>query len=486
MLCKKNGYCTKMNKLRKIMAMSFFALLFITPNIASAVCTFESNTTNCACNNVASAYANGVFFILGDQGSHFAYRTSFTSGGWTIPSNNFSGQSNVVSRDVAYGNGYYVGVGTNTNYIAYTSSPSGTWQLGTKSTAGQTLRVKFFNNLFVTLVYNNNKALYSSTGATWTSATLPTTSPWTLMTTNGTYLIAASESGAITWTNNGTNWVDGGTLPGSTTTYGNWVGFEYVGGTYYAISQYGYLTRSNSGRSNWSTPTRIITSANLPSNVSDANIRIKSLRIDPTIGYMVAHYEDSTMASSRNGVFTSFAGGTLWCLTERNQSWFRGVSIGGGYIFSGGTSSYAHWADINNCTSCACTSDCTYNSTQTGFCNAVVNGAFNGTQTCNVLKDGVAGCYTWGTPVNCVLTCTSGFNPTHLGTCGQICTAGFTTLRTSSGINSMLYDEKITTPSLSIRSPTNYNHVCYAPLVAGTASNSLNFNVSGTTYHTIP
>ncbi|MDR1337609.1 MAG: chitin binding domain-containing protein [Rickettsiales bacterium] len=73
---------------------------------------------------------------------------------------------------------------------------------------------------------------------------------------------------------------------------------------------------------------------------------------------------------------------------------------GSGYTCAGGTA----------CPAVAtCTSDCTYNTSQTASCGSVANGTINGTQTCNATKNGVSGCYTWGATSGCAVSCDKGY-----------------------------------------------------------------------------
>ena len=74
-----------------------------------------------------------------------------------------------------------------------------------------------------------------------------------------------------------------------------------------------------------------------------------------------------------------------------------------------------------------CTSDCAYNATQTVSCGALTNGTYNGTQTCNALKGGVAGCYTWGGTTGCARVCNGGYylNGTSCSQCPNITAQGW-------------------------------------------------------------
>ncbi|MDR2413196.1 MAG: hypothetical protein LBD50_03220 [Rickettsiales bacterium] len=146
-------------------------------------------------------------------------------------------------------------------------------------------------------------------------------------------------------------------------------------------------------------------------------------------------------------------------------------AYGANYTCAGGTA----------CPAVSCTSDCTYNSTQTVSCGTVANGSYNGTQTCNAIKNSVSGCYTWGATSGCTITCNTGYSLTSTNICAQICTAGITKLRTSS-LTTQLYNTKVTTPALGIK---YNNQICYGSLTSGSAINAFNINYSSGTYHTV-
>lgn len=65
-------------------------------------------------------------------------------------------------------------------------------------------------------------------------------------------------------------------------------------------------------------------------------------------------------------------------------------------------------------------------------------------------------------------------------TCYQICNIGISQLKTSTNLSFTLFSERITTPSLNV----SYNNsVCYAPLFAGSATNSINIRYNDKIYH---
>ena len=64
----------------------------------------------------------------------------------------------------------------------------------------------------------------------------------------------------------------------------------------------------------------------------------------------------------------------------------------------------------------------------------------------------------------------------------ELCGAGVTQLKTSGGLNFPLYSTRATTPSLCVL----YNETtCYVDLETGSATDAININYNGVTYHTV-
>ncbi|MCL2537994.1 MAG: hypothetical protein FWE52_00730 [Alphaproteobacteria bacterium] len=78
----------------------------------------------------------------------------------------------------------------------------------------------------------------------------------------------------------------------------------------------------------------------------------------------------------------------------------------------------------------------------------------------------------------CPWECNTGFSLTATNQCGQMCTAGFTTLRVGD-LEIPLYNTKMTTHALGVSDGTN---ICYASLATGAGPNALNVHINGTTY----
>ena len=66
------------------------------------------------------------------------------------------------------------------------------------------------------------------------------------------------------------------------------------------------------------------------------------------------------------------------------------------------------------------------------------------------------------------------------GGCSELCGSGITSLNTSNGYKFDLFVFKNTTPAINIKIGDT---VCYADLVAGASSGTLNVSMDGTTYH---
>ncbi len=91
----------------------------------------------------------------------------------------------------------------------------------------------------------------------------------------------------------------------------------------------------------------------------------------------------------------------------------------------------------------------------------------------------------YGTPNanDCPWACADGWRISSDGTvCDKLCTLGFTTLNTSTGVTVPLYAEKRTTPSINIG---DVNGACHADLAPGRATGAINIMYNGEIYHTI-
>jgi hypothetical protein len=302
-----------------------------------------------------------VFFVLGDQGKHFQYSTTTQQNSWSLPDiSAFTSatQYRVVNRGIAYGNGVYVGVGENLSYTAYSSSPGGPWKLAPFSTSGMKVRVKFGLGKFLTIYPGSNYVYTSTDGQSWSSAGGVGTYPWQDIAfgdVNGSgRFVIISTDGKIAFSGNSalSVWATNVSPMPSGNDYGDWLSIDYYGGKFYAMSLNGWLATSSDGGVSFSVEKALCNSNDLPSDVPLEKCGIASMRIDPVTGMFVAQYVHKDRPSSINGVYISNDLGTIWCLTKRNYTWFRAVSAGNGYIFSGGTGGSLHYALESSCGTC--------------------------------------------------------------------------------------------------------------------------------------
>ena len=100
-----------------------------------------------------------------------------------------------------------------------------------------------------------------------------------------------------------------------------------------------------------------------------------------------------------------------------------------------------------------------------------------------VLNADMDGCRLDTNGSTCVDFCAGSGQLTGVGTCASLCTAGATTLRTSTGLILPLWSTKQITPSLNVKIG---NDVCYVNLVPGqTNESAIMLDVGGTAYHTL-
>ncbi len=79
--------------------------------------------------------------------------------------------------------------------------------------------------------------------------------------------------------------------------------------------------------------------------------------------------------------------------------------------------------------------------------------------------------------------CNAGHQKTYSGVCAQICTAGFSKLRTDTGVTVPLYNTKQTSPALTFMNADG--NTCYANLVQGTETGTINLEFGDKIYHTV-
>ena len=85
-------------------------------------------------------------------------------------------------------------------------------------------------------------------------------------------------------------------------------------------------------------------------------------------------------------------------------------------------------------------------------------------------------------PVMCGILCEYGLEYTEVGTCSQLCSGEYNTLRTSTGLAYPMYATKSVTPSLNIRVGDT---TCYVNMISGTSHGAINIKHNNKTYHTV-
>lgn len=165
---------------------------------------------------MAAVYGNGIFFVGGQNYDFFdgaplvrIYRSSDNGGTWTIPQST----TNLTTRDMAYGNGFYVAVGNyissspfNTSSIIYTANTTHFISPVTSLPSNARFSgVAYGNGVFVT---GGNTAIFTSSNVShWTSRTRANTNPILSVAYGNGVFVCVGENGSIqTSTDNGTTW----------------------------------------------------------------------------------------------------------------------------------------------------------------------------------------------------------------------------------------------------------------------------------------
>ena len=85
-------------------------------------------------------------------------------------------------------------------------------------------------------------------------------------------------------------------------------------------------------------------------------------------------------------------------------------------------------------------------------------------------------------PVMCGILCEYGLEYTEVGTCSQLCSGEYNTLRTSTGLAYPMYATKSVSPSLNVRVGDT---TCYVNMISGTSHGAINIKHNNKTYHTV-
>jgi hypothetical protein len=140
--------------------------------------------------------------------------------------------SDSVAKVVAIANG-----STTSAYTTSTAIAAGTtWTAGGSTGKTDLTSIVYGGGMFVA-VGGTASAVSSTTGTTWISRTIPTTTgTWNSVTYgNGTFVAISTNDLSTAYSTNGTSWTQGGNLPSSTT----WTNVAYGNGRFVAIASGG-------------------------------------------------------------------------------------------------------------------------------------------------------------------------------------------------------------------------------------------------------
>ena len=119
------------------------------------------------------------------------------------------------------------------------------------------------------------------------------------------------------------------------------------------------------------------------------------------------------------------------------------------------------------------------------LCNRTQYSA-GGTATCEDCSNAPEHAYYSGGPFAssaCEWLCKAGYVNRTGNQCAQMCTAGISYLKSSTGVSIPLYTSAQTTHSIVVQSQSGA--MCYANLAEGEKAKAINVNLNGTTYHAI-
>ena len=157
-------------------------------------------------------------------------------------------------RSVAYGNGKFVAVATNSNKVAY-STDGISWNAATMPSSAYWLSVTYGNGKFVAVAFDSNKAAYSTDGISWNAVTLPSSANWFSVTYgNGKFVAVAYGSDKAAYSTDGISW-NAVTLPSSV----NWYSVAYGNDKFVAVA-------TNSNKVAYSTDGISWSAATMPSS----------------------------------------------------------------------------------------------------------------------------------------------------------------------------------------------------------------------------
>lgn len=133
-------------------------------------------------------------------------------------------------RSITYGGGKFVAVGTGNS--AYYSTTGASWSTGTLPSSETWYSVAHGNGGYVAVARGGiNTGAFSADGVTWSSITLPYTTDWSSVTYGAGKYVALSDFGAA-YSSNGTSWTASGSMPYAHT----WKSIKYGNNRFVAIA----------------------------------------------------------------------------------------------------------------------------------------------------------------------------------------------------------------------------------------------------------
>lgn len=163
---------------------------------------------------------------------------------WTYKALSLSGVS--YCNDVAYGYGYVAVVSGESK--ALVSSNGTSWSTATLPTSDYWISITYGGGKFVVVGNTGRASAYSTNRTTWTGSNLPSYSTWMSVTYGGDKFVAIGRGGAVAYSKNATSWT-AATLPSSSV---EWQSITYGGGKFVAVGNGDIIAYSDDGIS-WKT-----------------------------------------------------------------------------------------------------------------------------------------------------------------------------------------------------------------------------------------
>lgn len=190
------------------------------------------------------AFANGQYMVVGTNTAQGTALTSPDGIDWT---HHLSGVGGIF-YDVAYGNGQWVAVGTNSaNSIAATSTNGASWSGGPAGVGLEFRGVTWTGGEFVAVGGTGGNAVIatSSNGSSWSGGAIGVTSTLKAVDQDGTTRVAVGTTGAIVYSIGGGSWTQAMGTPNV-----DWEDVTFSSGQFVVVGAGGVLMTSTDGV-NW-------------------------------------------------------------------------------------------------------------------------------------------------------------------------------------------------------------------------------------------